>query len=182
MKKIVTTVMAFLLTMSAQAQRTVDKLDRGLVAVKTSGGVFCSWRINGEEYYDVAYNLYRDGVKLNTEPLTVSNYTDVSGTVSSKYTVKAVVRGQEQTTASAAVTPLTNNYKEIKIAEVPSNIDGRNISGDYEPNDAIVADVDGDGEMEILLKLRNSKDAANSYPVEGKDFDIIQIYNWLFSS
>ena len=92
MKKIVTTVMAFLLTMSAQAQRTVDKLDRGLVAVKTSGGVFCSWRINGEEYYDVAYNLYRDGVKLNTEPLTVSNYTDVSGTVSSKYTVKAVVR------------------------------------------------------------------------------------------
>lgn len=176
MKKIVTTVMAFLLTMSAQAQRTVDKLDRGLVAVKTSGGVFCSWRINGEEYYDVAYNLYRDGVKLNTEPLTVSNYTDVSGTVSSKYTVKAVVRGQEQTTASAAVTPLTNNYKEIKIAEVPSNIDGRNISGDYEPNDAIVADVDGDGEMEILLKLRNTKDAANSYPVEGKDFDIIQIY------
>ena len=59
MKKIVTTVMAFLLTMSAQAQRTVDKLDHGLVAVKTSGGVFCSWRINGEEYYDVAYNLYR---------------------------------------------------------------------------------------------------------------------------
>ena len=53
MKKIVTTVMAFLLTMSAQAQRTVDTLDHGLVAVKTSGGVFCSWRSNGEEEYEV---------------------------------------------------------------------------------------------------------------------------------
>ena len=93
MKKIVTTVMAFLLTMSVQAQRAVDKLDRGLVAVKTTGGVFCSWRINGEEYYDVTYNIYRDGVKLNSTPLTVSNYTDASGSLSSKYTVKAVVRG-----------------------------------------------------------------------------------------
>ena len=176
MKKIVTTVMAFLLTMSVQAQRAVDKLDRGLVAVKTTGGVFCSWRINGEEYYDVTYNIYRDGVKLNSTPLTVSNYTDASGSLSSKYTVKAVVRGIEQNTASAAVTPLSNNYKEIKIAAVPSNIDGSNISGDYEPNDATVADLDGDGEMEILLKLRNTKDAANSYPVDGKDFDIIQAY------
>lgn len=168
--------MAFLLTMSVQAQRVVDKLDRGLVAVKTSSGVFCSWRINGEEYYDVAYNIYRDGQKLNDQPLAVSNYTDPSGTSSSKYTVKAVVRGKEQTTASAAVTPLANNYKEIKIAAVPSNVDGSNISANYEPNDATVADLDGDGEMEILLKLRNTVDAANSYPVDGKDFDIIQAY------
>ena len=30
--------------------------------------------------------------------------------------------------------------------------------------------------MEILLKLRNTNDAANSYPIDGKDFDIIQVY------
>lgn len=41
----------------------MDKLDRGLVAVKTTDGVYCSWRILGEEYYGVKYNLYRDGVK-----------------------------------------------------------------------------------------------------------------------
>ena len=91
MKKIVTTVMAFLLTMSVQAQRTVDKLDRGLVAVKTTNGVFCSWRINGEEYYDVAYNIYRDGVRLNSTPLTVSNYTDASGSLSSFFIATASI-------------------------------------------------------------------------------------------
>ena len=52
----------------ASAQRATDALDRGLVAVQTSGGVYCSWRILGEEYYDVTYNLYRDGVKVNSEP------------------------------------------------------------------------------------------------------------------
>ena len=55
------------------AQRAVDKIDRGLVAVKTSTGIFCSWRILGEEYYDVTYNIYRDGTKLNDKPLSVSN-------------------------------------------------------------------------------------------------------------
>ena len=72
----------------AFGQRQTDALDRGLVAVKTSNGVYCSWRINAEEYYDVAYNLYRDGTKLNDEPLKVSNFTDAAGGAeSSTYTV-----------------------------------------------------------------------------------------------
>ena len=41
----------------AVAQRMTDALDRGLVAIQTDGGVFCSWRILAEEYYDVTYNL-----------------------------------------------------------------------------------------------------------------------------
>ena len=49
---------------SCYAQRVVDKLDRGLVAMKVSKGVFLSWRVLGEEYYDVQYNVYRDGTKV----------------------------------------------------------------------------------------------------------------------
>ena len=70
-----------LTTASVVAQRTTDKLDRGLVAVKTSSGVFTSWRILGEEYYDTKYNLYRDGQKVNDAPLSVSNYVDANGKV-----------------------------------------------------------------------------------------------------
>ena len=73
------------------AQRATDKLDRGLVAVKTSSGVFTSWRIFGEEYYGVTYNVYRDGERLNEKPLSVSNFVDAGGTLSSRYTVRAVV-------------------------------------------------------------------------------------------
>mgnify|MGYP003408641982 FL=1 len=80
------------MAIGAWAQRTVDVIDRGLVAVKVNGGVYCSWRILGEEYYDVTYNLYRDGVKVNDQPLSVSNYRDTGGSLTSKYTVTAVVR------------------------------------------------------------------------------------------
>ena len=73
------TVLLLLLLAIAQwgfSQRIVDKLDRGLVAQKVSKGVFLSWRILGEEYYDVTYNVYRNGVKITNTPLEVSNYTD----------------------------------------------------------------------------------------------------------
>ena len=50
-------------TMDLCAQRTMDKLGRGLVATVTQSGSgnFVSWRVLGEEYYDVAYNLYANG-------------------------------------------------------------------------------------------------------------------------
>ena len=96
MKKfIITMLLVYMAVVSAVAQRMTDALDRGLVAVKTDAGVFCSWRILAEEYYNVTYNLYRDGVKVNQEPLTVSNFTDVEGTAESKYTVSAVGLGVE---------------------------------------------------------------------------------------
>ena len=60
---------------SAFGQRQTDVLDRGLVAVKTDAGIFCTWRVLAEEYYDVEYNIYRDGTKINADiPLQVTNF------------------------------------------------------------------------------------------------------------
>ena len=77
------------------AQRTTDKLDRGLVAMKVNSGVYLSWRLLGSEYYDVTYNVYKDGTLIKSG-LTTSNYSDTSGSQTSTYTVSAVVRGKEQ--------------------------------------------------------------------------------------
>ena len=107
-KFLLTVALIITATLSVHAQRSMDKLDRGLVAMKTSSGIFCSWRIYGEEYYDVTYNIYRDGTKLNSEPLSVSNYTDAGGSTSSSYQVEAVVRGVAQG-KSKAVTPWAQN-------------------------------------------------------------------------
>ena len=85
---LLTTVFLLSLTLSLFAQRTTDKLDRGLVAVPgSSGGTLVSWRIFGEEYYDTEYNIYRNGTKLNDAPLKVSNFTDVSGSSQNQYQV-----------------------------------------------------------------------------------------------
>ena len=159
-KLLATSALALLVSMGANAQRFTDKLDRGLVAVKTTKGVYCSWRIQADEYYDVKYNLYRDGTKVNAEPLEVSNFTDASGSESSKYTVKAVLNGVEQQ-ASKAATVLGNNYKEIIIKH------DKSLKATYEPNDACCADVDGDGEVEILMKFNNKEEAEQLYPKNG---------------
>ena len=143
----------FLLTGCAPlvyAQRMMDVLGRGLVAVKTADGVFASWRIDGTEYYDTRYNLYRDGVKVNAEPLEVSNFTDSDGTQASTYTVKAVVRGVEQE-ACVPVAVWNKQYLEIPMGQVYSRR-GADITGDYILNDATAADLDGDGQMEVIVK------------------------------
>ena len=144
------------------AQRKTDALDRGLIAIKTNSGVYCSWRIMGEEYYDVTYNLYRDGTKVASE-LNVSNYTDAAGTTSSTYTVKAVVRGVEQA-ASKAAAVWANNYLEI----APKH---EGLQAVYVPNDACCADVTGDGQLEILIKFDNQSEIEQSYPKNGPNIN-----------
>lgn len=155
--------------LAASAQRAVDKLNRGIVAVKIAKGVFVSWRIQSEEYYDVTYNLYRNGTKV-AENLKASNYTDAAGSADNTYQVAPVVRGVEQA-KSEAVSVWGNDYFEITPKHDPS------LTSTYIPNDACCADVDGDGVVEILLKYTNQEEAAASFPKEGnnKEYTLFEV-------
>ena len=175
MKKILLSFWILFLCLGLSAQRMTDALDRGLVVVhRTNGtsneGTFVSWRILANEYYDVTYNVYRDGVKLNDKPLSVSNYDDTGGSTTSVYTVSAIVKGVElpqckpQTSWNCYLYKLIDRnysgYKDITLQKVYSNADGSDITADYQPNDISMADLDGDGQLEILLKRLNTKDAS----------------------
>jgi len=63
----------------------MENLDRGVVAVKVSGGVYVGWRMFGYEYdttaTNVSYNLYKDGAKL-ANVTDSTNYLDAAGTSS----------------------------------------------------------------------------------------------------
>lgn len=152
-------ILLCLATMGGFAQRSTDRLDRGLVAMKVADGVFLSWRISAEEYYDTEFNVYRDGTKLNEAPIAVSNYTDKGAAGTARYTVCAVVGGKEQQPCEA-VEPWSSSYKEIKLTHP-------GIKSRLCPNDATLADVDGDGELEILLKYDNIDEMEQSYPKQG---------------
>ncbi|MCC8169339.1 MAG: discoidin domain-containing protein [Oscillospiraceae bacterium] len=143
-------------------QRPMENLGRGLVAVKTDKSAFISWRWLGTEQLDVKYNLYRDGIKVNAEPLSVTNYTDINTTNGAKYAVSTVIDGVEGEKCEE-VELLDNSYIEIPIQTPPDNT----VSGEsytYTPGDASVGDLDGDGEYEIVLKWdpSNAKDAAQA--------------------
>jgi len=133
----------------------MERLDRGLVAVKVNNGVFLSWRMFGTDPSNIAFNLYRNGTKINSTPITgATNYVDTGGTTSSTYTVRAVINGQEQE-ASKPVSVWAQNYLQIPI-QPPSSA--------YEANDCSAADLDGDGEYELCLKWEpnNAKDNSQS--------------------
>ncbi|GJM68968.1 hypothetical protein HMSSN036_11840 [Paenibacillus macerans] len=151
-------------TASAAAPRQAEKLSRGLVAVKVGGGVFVSWRLLGTEELSVSFNLYRNGTKVNSSPITNStNYLDTAGTTSSSYTVRAIVNGTEQS-ASPAARVWANNYLDVPIQIPPGGTTPDGVSYTYSANDASVGDLDGDGEYEIVLKWdpSNSKDNSQS--------------------
>ena len=175
MKRLFLVALMGLMTIGVSAQRVTDKLDRGLVAVPgASGGNFVSWKIFGEEYYDVTYNLYRDGVKVNNAPLTVSNYTDTGGRQTSRYQVAAVVRGVEQE-RSAEVTRWGSQYKDVTIKGV-TNRNGKNVTSKYEINDVSLGDVDGDGTVEFIIKRNNTGGDLNESSNK-TDFNLYECYN-----
>lgn len=139
------TLLLFFISISAFSQRLMENLDRGLLAQKVSKGVYVNWRITGQEWYGTSYNLYRDGTKVNSAPITgASNVTDTEGTTSSTYTVTAIGRDGKESAPCKTASVLTKNYREIPLVDL-------GVTG-YEPNDATVADLDGDGEMEIIIK------------------------------
>lgn len=147
----------------AHAQRFTDKIDRGLVAVPTNG-MFLSWRKFGNEYYDTKYNLYRNGSKIASN-LDVTNYQDASGNASSTYQVEAIVNGQS-TGLCEGVKPWGDAYFDVKVKPVVnrsgktignSTTDGASTTSGYTLNDVSLADVDGDGITEFIVKRNNSQ-------------------------
>jgi rhamnogalacturonan endolyase len=140
----------------------MEDLDRGVVAVKVSGGVYVGWRMMGYEYdkttTNVAYNLYRDGTKIATVTDS-TNYLDASGTTASTYAVSAVIKGSECPRSDAAAT-WAGTYLSIPLSPPPTGPNG----GTYSANDASTGDLDGDGKLDIVLKWdpSNSKDNSQS--------------------
>lgn len=141
-------------------QSQMEKLDRGVVAIKNGNNTFVSWRLLGTDDENVIFNLLRDGSKV-ASGLRVTNYTDTKGTDASQYQVETVLDGKVIET-STAVQRWGDIFKSIKLDRPVST----NAAYHYFPNDVSVGDVDGDGLYELIVKWdpSNAKDnETNGY-------------------
>jgi rhamnogalacturonan endolyase len=167
---------AILTPVASHAQFQMERLSRGVVAVRTSSSqVYVGWRLFGNDPAGLAFNLYRSSnggaaQLLNGTPLTAStNFVDNSapGTQSNAYFVRPVLNGIEQAASAAFTLPAnapTQQYLNIPL-QIPAG--GTTPSGEsytYTANDLSVGDLDGDGELEYVLKWdpTNAKDNSQS--------------------
>ena len=163
MRIILMALMMLLSSLTAGAQPRYDfsklkceKLDRGVVAVPQSDGtVSVTWRTLRSDRKGEPFDIFINGVKLNSEPLTTGGtYFVDRSPVQGDATYKVVGGGNDGEFTCKAEAP--KGYVSVSI-DKPSDgytPDGRKYT--YSANDASVADVDGDGAVTLadLAKLQ----------------------------
>ena len=128
-----------------------EQLDRGGVAIRQGKQVVVSWRTLTSDAVGQAFDVYRNGQKLNSQPLCQGGtfYIDEAPLAGgATYEVRGGGKnGSYQLRADAP-----EGYLSVKLQKPADGItpDGRTFS--YTANDASVGDVDGDGQYEIVLK------------------------------
>ncbi|MFE7934590.1 hypothetical protein ACFU6S_38905 [Streptomyces sp. NPDC057456] len=146
-------------------RRIVENLDRGLVATPSGGGTFLSWRLLGTEYARygdaIAFNVYKNGRRLNREPIRKSTTYQDNSRGTGTYTVRAVVDGHVRKPSPAALL-FTDGYAEIPLA----GADG------YTVQHAWPGDLDGDGRYELVVSrlsgTRDRPDLLEAYTLTGE--------------
>ncbi len=162
MRRLFLFAVAMTMALLAGAQTYIERLSRGVVAVPSEKGNFISWRFLATDAPSTQFNLMRDGEVIASAISTKTNYVDEAGTPASKYCVQTLVGGSV-TETSDEVQVWSQPYLSVPLIrpleqEMP---DGRTCS--YTPNDCSAADVDGDGEYEIILKWDPSNAHDNSH-------------------
>lgn len=142
----------------------LEKLGRGVVAVRESPDtVTVSWRYLCSDPDNQAFNVYRNGRKINNKPVKdVTFFKDANkSNAKAVYTVKPVKGGGEGSFDLPADAPA--GYLNIPLQRPELGVDFWGKEYFYNANDASVGDVDGDGEYEIILKWdpTNSHDNAH---------------------
>jgi rhamnogalacturonan endolyase len=155
MRRLFFLVSCSVVSLTLSGQRTMEKLDRGVVALRhASGKVFISWRILAGDPEDIAFNVYRQtgsgkSIRINRLPLTAATFYIDSLADLSKPTawhVRTVVKDREREQsksfllgANLAIKP----YLSIPL-KTPEG---------YSANDASPGDLDGDGAYELVVHM-----------------------------
>lgn len=101
--------------LNSDAARLMENLDRAVVAVNRGDDVFVSWRMLGTEPLDIGFNVYRNGQKINSDPVVEStNFIDPDGSTGDTYSVTSVVNSSESQ-PSKSVGVWGEQYKSIPL-------------------------------------------------------------------
>jgi hypothetical protein len=161
----------------------LEKLGRGLVAVKTRNGIFVSWRLFKDEVTgsnETGLTGTDFVVLKNDKKIAVvtdsTNYLDTNGDEKDIYSIVPFVSGTDvsddelsvrlKKAEHVSVWASKDNYLDIPLKKPEGGVTKKGEAYEYHANDISVGDVDGDGEYEYIVKW----DPSNSHDVSQKGY------------
>jgi autotransporter-associated beta strand repeat len=171
MKKFFILFAIFLSLQTVFAQRKMERMDRGVVAMyKSSSQIYISWRYLATDPENIQFNVYRQigtaqPVKLNNSPIYNSTnlLTNVSNTSTSRIFVRPVLNGVENDedgsfNLKSISANISRIVKDFNFAPMPE------VSARMSMKFCWPADLDGDGKYDFVLDRQN-------YGAVGEDGD-----------
>jgi rhamnogalacturonan endolyase len=162
---LVVTVCSVLTIQCAEPILPKKQVDRGLMALpKAKGNVYISWRLLQTDPTDIAFNLYRmdryvgDFIQVNDCPLTQStNFLDTTAVDQHAYwyLLKAIRNGREERRGATTYVLAQSWEKPFRSIY---------FSGEYEARMAGIADINGDGVLDYVIKQPNFNTDPYSNP------------------
>lgn len=129
-----------------------EQLDRGVVALPAGNGpIYVGWRLLASDPEDVAFDVYRlasaraPRTKVNAQPIAGScNYTDAKPDgATAYYVVQPTARGQTLAASKPVRVSAGEGFVRLQL------------QGDYQVQKVGLADFDGDGALDYLIKQPN---------------------------
>lgn len=164
----------------SHAEKAVEDLDRGLVVIPSAQGNAISWRLLEKDGADKGFHIFRNNKKINTQILKGATFfVDAEGKSTDQYRVMSATEPTATKHYGNTALPLDKPYLGIALNK-PQSDSIKGVAHSYSLNDASVADVDGDGDYEVIVKWYpdNAKDNSQSgytgnvfidaYTLEGK--------------
>ncbi len=151
-----------------------ERLGRGVVAFRlTNDTVRIQWRYKSGDAKGAAFNVYRDGRRLNKNPIKSACWmTDIAVAGDGKahvYEVRGVKKdGSEVRFKSGGVWHLKKDQPvggfDIELDPPKPGKTPKGDDYDYWPGDCSVGDLDGDGELELVVMWMPSRQYDNIGP------------------
>jgi len=147
------------------SEKVTEYLDRGGIAVQKAGDVYLSWRLLKDDPEEIKFNVYqasngKDFTKVNAEPISSTcDFLHEGGRMSPgiSYQVRGEVNGKE--TATFPVEILDDGYRSIKL------------QGEYRPEKVAIADLNGDGIHDFVIKQSNGSLGGGIRGINNQDLD-----------
>lgn len=149
--------------MVAMLTNAETKLNRHVLAVPQSASgsnYLVSWRMLDTDDDYTTFDVIKNGTVVASDINNSTNYLDKQGSKTAKYQI-VTKRNGEVVSTTEPVTPWQGVFNTLKL-DRPADVTFHDKTNNYSPNDCSVADTDGDGTLELLVKWEPSYPADNS--------------------